>query len=201
MRLYHLIAVLALMPLAQDPPPTPPDAPAKEAQAKPFTLSDSERAKQLAKDIEGPWQLQRADWQEASMRQGDAVGFALFHDGYLAIEIHGRGLNLAPGLLGEFFQTGFHRYQFDPIGRLQTFSMIGVHNLTPDTEVEYEVPGQRREFTVQLVEDSLTLTRADGTRLSFLRLGKLPFPGALDPERDMFGRKRPESDDEETEQE
>jgi hypothetical protein len=73
---------------------------------------------------------------------------------------------------------------------LETYSLIGTHNITEDEEYSFEDPGLRREYNVQVEDERLTLTRTDRkARLTFMRLGKLRFPEAKEGGGvDFYGR-------------
>jgi hypothetical protein len=182
MRLEPFLLVLALAPWSRQTP--------SAQDVKPFPLSDSAQAALVEERIDGAWQLLKAVAPGFPLFPGDTEGFALFHDGYLSLEIHGISQVALDDSDGEFFQTGFHRYAFDGTGWMDTFSLIGVTNLTEDEDIVFEPAGGRRRFKVSLVEDQLTLERTDGTLLTFKRLGKLPFPGAVE-QLDAFGRPVP----------
>ncbi|MCK6445874.1 MAG: hypothetical protein L6Q99_05725 [Planctomycetes bacterium] len=184
MRFEPLLIVLALVPWNLQTPTTQ-DPSAQEP--KPFPLSDSAVAATLGEQIQGAWQLERIDSPLVPLMPADTEGYALFHDGYMALELHGitpMGLDDSDG---EFFQTGFHRYSLDGTGGMETSSLIGVTNLTDDEDIQFQPAGDRRRFRVSLLGEKLTLERTDGTRLFFQKLGKLPFPGAVE-QVDAFGR-------------
>ncbi|MBI5432602.1 MAG: hypothetical protein HZA52_07220 [Planctomycetes bacterium] len=181
MRLELVVLAFALAPWS-------PQAPAGQDPApQPFPLSDSAVASGLDVAITGAWQLQNIESTAIPLFPGDLIGYALFHDGYLSLEIHGVSQVGLDDSDGEFFQTGFHRYSFDGRGGMETYSMIGVSNLTEDEDVLFLPAGDRRKFKVTCLNERLTLERSDGLRLVFKKLGKLPFPGAVD-QVDAFGR-------------
>lgn len=163
-----------------------PQSPAPQ-EPIPFPLSDSASAVNLGELLVGAWQLERIESAQMPLSPGDVVGYALFLDGYMALEIHGVsrvGLEYSEG---QFFQSGFHRYVLDGLGGLETSSLIGVTNLTEDETIIFQSPGDRRRFRASISEERLTLVRSDGTTFRFMKLGKLPFPGQAE-QVDAFGR-------------
>ncbi len=185
MRSLSLLAALLVIPCVQDPKPAPP---ATQTPEKPlFPLGDAALAAHLNEQVEGAWQLQSAQAPDVVLFPGDTVGYALFHDGYVAVEIHGQGLEDSPDTDGQFFESGVHRYTIDGAGVMKTSLLIGTTNLTEDYMVQWMAPGGKRTFHAQFLNDVLTLTRVDGLVLTFKKLGKLPFPGVPD-NVDAFGR-------------
>lgn len=194
MRMEFLLVALALLTGAQQP-----SAPSKPTQtpARKFSLSDSARAETIEEGIQGAWQLQHAENPMIRLSRVTMVGYAIFREGYMALEIHGEGQVQPgfPGTLDYFFQTGVHRYQVNGQGQLETYSLIGTTNMMDVVGTQFEVPGQRRFFDVSLTETTLVLEKGDGARLTFFRLGTLPFPGQRGTleEFDMFGRRIPKA--------
>lgn len=182
MRFDSLFAALLLVPLIQDPTPAP-----QEPEKKPFALGDAAIAAHLNEQVEGMWKLTNAVGEDLALTQGDTVGYALFHDGYLGVEIHGRSSITFDKTNGDFFQSGLQRYFFGVTGRMYTFLLIGTTNLTADESVSFMAPGDRREYQVTILNDILTMDRTDGVQLTFMRMGKTPFPGTAE-NVDAFGR-------------
>ena len=198
MRLEAFVLALLLVPWSQDPAQTPPATGAPGAtgaaptiQTKTF-LSDAERALQITEQLEGCWQLSSAENPMISLANVQMTGYAIFSGGYMSLEIHGVGLTLPnqTNLREYIFQTGFQRYQVSSTGMLDTYSLIGTTNTMDRVGVQFEMPGMRRSFRTEFKGSTLTLARSDGARLSFIKLGALPFPGQKS-EVDMFGRKLP----------
>ncbi|MCE9593684.1 MAG: hypothetical protein K8S98_05785 [Planctomycetes bacterium] len=181
MRFESLLLALMLTPWS------PQDPAKQDPTPKPFALSDSALASAAAKQLDGAWQLLRVESPTLELFQGDTIGYALFREGYMSLEIHGTGLTDMADTFGLFFQTGFHRYTLDGTGGMETYSMIGVTNLTHYEDVEFQPPGERKRFKFSIQNDTLALEKPDGTRLTFIKLGKLPFPGAVE-QVDAFGR-------------
>lgn len=195
MRLEALVLALVLLPWSQNPVPVPPAAGAAGTAQTPETkpLSPEQlRTKQIADQLEGCWQLSSADSPMLDLANLQMTGYAIFREGYMSLEIHGVGLTLAnqSNLREYIFQTGFQRYQINPNGMLETYSLIGSTNTMDRLGVQFEMPGMRRSFRTEFKGSSMTLARSDGARLTFMKLGALPFPGQKS-EIDMFGRKVP----------
>lgn len=156
------------------------------------------KAARVREGILGAWQLTRGEIPDLGASGGGVAGYALFMDGYMSLEIHVFG-NTAPDSQNIFFQTGTHRWKISDTGTLDTYSLIGTHNITEDEEYELEQPGQRRAYKVRIDNEQMVLERIDRTsRLTFTRLGKLRFPDGKDaPGFDFYGRPiKPKAGDE-----
>ncbi len=165
--LAPLTIALALA-LPQDPKPQEPPAPHRPS----FFGGDAE-ATRIRGEILGAWQLTKGELPALGASGGGVAGYALFLDGYMSMEIHVEG-NQARFSNNTFFQTGTHRWKIGDRPVLETYGLIGTNNTTEDEEYDYEQPGARREYKVQLDGDRLILERADLTgRLTFMRLGKM----------------------------
>jgi len=184
MRMFLAPLSLALaLALPQDPKVQEPPKPKAG-----FAGVDVE-ATRVRNEILGAWQLTRGEIPDLGTTGSGVAGYAIFIDGYMSIEIHVQGSG-DPISEGVYFQTGTHRWQIAETGLLETFGLIGTHNVTEDEEYDFEEPGVRREYKVQLEGERLTLTRTDHkARLTFMRLGKLRFPdGKEGPGVDFYGR-------------
>lgn len=139
--------------------------------------------------ILGAWQLTRGEIPAFGVGGGGVAGYALFLDGYMSMEIHviaNKGSRSSETL----FQTGTHRWMMEDNGTLNTYGLIGTHNITESEDFDFEQPGERRSYRVQLQNEQLILERTDrSSRLTFTRLGKLRFPdGKETPGTDFYGR-------------
>jgi hypothetical protein len=106
----------------------------------------------------------------------------------MSFEVHVLG-NTAPDSPNTFFQTGTHRWKLEDNGILETFSLIGAHNVNEIEEYEFEQPGQRREYRARIDGEQLVLERVDRTsRFTFTRLGKLRYPDGEAGGTDFYGR-------------
>ena len=169
-RLPCLLAAAALLAwpaLPQDPP--------ERDQRWPFGLE--KEIERLNEGIVGPWQLVSAEMPTRAIDPGRVKGYLLVMEGYLSLEVHLQAVKSLPDTLGLFFQTGTHRWRVNEQAKIETHSLIGMHNFTFDEEPEFQPPGERKTFEVQLDEDRLTLRKPGDSTLVFRRLGKLPFPG------------------------
>ena len=169
-----------------------PQTPKGQEPAKPrpgvFEAADVQAAR-AREGILGAWQLTRGEIPAFGVGGGGVAGYALFMDGYMSMEIHvvaNKGSRSAETL----FQTGTHRWMIEDNGTLDTYGLIGTHNITEDEEYDFEPPGERRSYRVQFEGDHLVLERTDrSSRLTFTRLGKLRFPDGKDaPGLDFYGR-------------
>lgn len=178
-----LTLILALA-APQDPKGQQPTPPARQGG---FETVESQGAR-LREGILGAWQLTRGEVPDLGVSSGGVVGYALFIDGYMSFEIHVIGRTGPDDM--DYFQTGTHRWKLEDNGTLETFSLIGTHNITEDEEFDFEEPGVRREYKVSMENDRMVLERSDRTsRFTFMRLGKLRFPDGKDsPGVDFYGR-------------
>ncbi len=174
-------------PAVQDPP-APPVGGFESAQL---------RGDRVRESLLGAWQLTRGEIPALGVAGGGVAGYAIFIEGYMSMEVHAQGKTV-PDSQDSFFQTGTHRWKYEDTGVLETFSLIGTHNVTDDEEYEFEQPGARRAYKVQVDGDRLVLERADrSARLNFMRLGKLRYPDDKDgPGVDFFGRPIPPAEGE-----
>lgn len=186
MRLFLIPLALALALAFQAPqvpagqePPTP----------RPGTFEGEDvRAARVRESILGAWQLTRGEIPDLGVAGGGVAGYALFMEGYMSLEIHAYG-NTAPDSQNTFFQTGTHRWKLADNGTLETYSLIGTHNITEDEEYDFESPGQRRTYKVRIDNDEMVMEKADRTaRMTFKRLGKLRYPDAKENGVDFYGR-------------
>jgi hypothetical protein len=185
------LVLAGALALAQDPPPPARggggDGGEQEEEVPKWPLASDARNEALRKELLGAWQVVQTEHRGSTLPGGSGTGFALFVDGYLSIEVHMRLVSALPGGTGLFFQTGTHRWRLTPGGQMETSSLIGTHNFTPDEQVRFQPPGEARVWNVLLDGPQLTLERPGESRLVLRKLGFLPFPGE-DPE---FGFKRP----------
>jgi hypothetical protein len=181
------LGALILLPV-QEPPQDP--TPAEEA-ARQWRDGSRIQAERMTKEIVSAWQLVRCERPSEDLAHGDVAGYALFTEGYMSLEIHLQSQLIPADGEGVFFQSGVHRWRFDESARLETVGLIGVDNFNDDEEFAFESPGERRQFRAWVSGDELVLERTDTqTKLTFQRLGKLPFPGQ-EQGRDFYGRKAP----------
>lgn len=187
MRLFLAPVTFALALVLPQEPKQPGD---QDPPARPGGRfeTEAERSVRAREGILGAWQLSRGEIPSLGVSAGGVAGYALFMDGYMSLEFHVLG-NTSPDSSNTFFQTGTHRWKLEDNGLLQTYSLIGTHNVTDDEEYDFEVPGQRREYRVRLDGEQLVLEKNDRTaRFTFTRLGKLRFPDAKDGATDFYGR-------------
>ncbi len=160
------------------------------AKPRPGTFEGADvKAARVREAILGAWQLTRGEIPDLGVGGSGVAGYALFMDGYMSMEIHvlaNQGSRSSEAL----FQTGTHRWKLEDNGTLDSYGLIGTHNITEDEEFDFEQPGQRRSYKVRIDGEQLVLEKTDHTaRLTFTRLGKLRFPDGKDgPGFDFYGR-------------
>ena len=119
--------------------------------------------------MQGIWKVEKAEWDEIGTFSGqDLEGRMLIDEGHLAYEVHA---SVYDDLDEEYllFESGVSRYQFSPVGELETITMVGADNLTSLLELSTARPGEIIRFRVRLAGDVLLLDRADA-RFSLRRV-------------------------------
>ncbi len=171
----------SLWPHALQSAPVPGQAPTPRNQGgfgDDRAFDGNAQAQRLNEELLGVWQLARADFTGPRATTTSTGGYLVVQDGTMALEMHLQSPDHLRQTHGLFFQTGVFRWQITPGGKLEAVSLIGTSNLTSDEKVEYEAPGTRREYSITLLADQLTLTKADRTTFVWRRVPKLPFPKA-----------------------
>ena len=87
--------------------------------------------------MQGIWKIEKAEWDEIGTFSGqDLEGCMLIDEGHLAYEVHA---SVYDDLDEEYliFESGVSRYQFSPVGELETIAMVGADNLTSFLELEH----------------------------------------------------------------
>ena len=125
--------------------------------------------KRLTEEIEGSWiLLDYVDPTEVVLDDIETQGFATFHDGFMQI------LLTEPGVRLRLFRravddlwvwSGAYRYRIDPLGFLQTQSVMGFDN--SDGLLLTEDSGLAEEYLVTLQDGELVLRRNDGITYTF----------------------------------
>jgi hypothetical protein len=187
-----LTALFVILPLL--PWSGPAGDPAQDGDPAPVNWRTSPELtrEHYQKELRGAWQLTRAQRGGEVFSGGNAAGYAIFSEGYMALELHLFSEDHLPDTDGTFFQTGVHRWQINAATELETHGLIGTTSFTEDEQVTFEPPGQRRAFRVAMEGKNLVLRHTDNWgELRFRRLGDLPFPGSRGPDTDFYGRKLP----------
>ncbi len=173
--LSGLLALPAGAALFQDPE----DPPVEEAPTE-GTLARQryDQRQQIEKDLEGAWLLTYYQPAVGVFDQNNVQGFAIFYGGYLSLTLQAQTFEaefLGPGHQA-YVQGSAHRYRISDQLELQTAAIMGFHNLNEDEEIMFEVPTGAREYRVSVDGEKLELTRVDGARFLFSRLGETEFP-------------------------
>lgn len=179
--LFALLLAAAPLPVAllgdQDPPETPPE----EEEPRPgLTAHREEERARVEAALEGTWMLLRYDPPAAIFDPTNVQGVAVFQDGYLSLTVMAQ--TFQPEFFGDgvqlFVQGGAHRYRVNELGELQTAAIMSFHNFDDEELLQVEASGSPREYTLEIDETGTTLrmTKADGTALSWSRLGETEFP-------------------------
>ena len=123
------------------------------------------------------WRLTRFIHPTNDIDRYDVRGFLWADPVYMTFMVH------AVPLSGNFFtdnsilmQGGVHHWRINTEGVLQTSAVISHTNFVGYMQLEPNYTP--REFQIDLVGDSLTLTRSDGGILTFERITPTPFPQA-----------------------
>ena len=182
-----LIATLSLtalgawrpQPLPSQQEQAPPAEPPRDSRLFGRTAG---RDAELIEKLQGMWQLLHIEDPNLPPEGRSHHGFLMVSGQFLAIEVHVAWDDEDGYPLEDAFQSGMHEFEIDRVGRLRTVSLIGSF-LDEEEELDWEVPGTPRDFSVSLTGNFLTLARSDGSTLDFAR--RLPRTGHA---KDFFGR-------------
>ncbi len=151
----------------------------EKEKLSPVTRFYREEQERLSKGIEGSWILMTYHDPDGAIGEDVLSGFATFHAGFLTLMIQAAGVRarfLRQVAQQYYVQAGSHRYRIDPLGFLQTSTVMGFSNSFDDFEVFPEPAGFTREYSIELTEAELALRRPDGTILTFRRVEAGEFP-------------------------
>ena len=150
----------------------------EEDRRSPMARFQDDEQKRLTEGIEGSWVLlDYIDPTEVVLDDIQTQGFATFHDGFMQI------LMTEPGVRLRLFRravddlwvwSGAYRYRIDPLGFLQTQSVMGFDN--SDGLLLSEDSGQAEEYQVLLQDGELVLRRNDGVTYTFRSATAGEFP-------------------------
>jgi hypothetical protein len=156
-------------------------------------LKATGKSDELVKQLMGCWMLVDIDDAEFPPEGRTQVGYLLVGQDFLALEMHIVWDTDQGVMVDDDFQSGIHEYRIDPNGVLTTSSLIGgfLEDEGGELNLQWEDPATLRRFQTKLAGNFLTLTRSDGSRLSFSRQ-----PLRHSKTRDVFGHetepKKPE---------
>lgn len=172
-----LATALGTGPLAR---PAEVHAPERAVQDDPPPLPFPGRVDPLdatREALQDYWRLTRFIHPTNDIDRYDVRGFLWADPIYMTFMVH------AVPLSGNFFtdnsilmQGGVHHWRINTEGVLQTSAVISHTNFVGYMQLEPNYTP--REFQIDLVGDSLTLTRSDGGILTFERITPTPFPQA-----------------------
>lgn len=137
----------------------------------------------------GAWRLVQMVDEELPDNGRTEEGFLLFSPGFMALEWHVMWNTQGGTGVEDDFASGIHSWDLDSLGNLTSNVLIGAF-LDEDEVLEYEQPGFAWTFLARISGGMLTLTRNDGSRMTFVRHGG----SGRGPGSDIFGRNS--SDDE-----
>lgn len=169
---------LAGLALAQSPAERPAGRTGQEGRI-PSSFYSDRVTPETHRAMQGVWRIEKMEWRGQSWAGGDIAGFAVIDEGHLALELHAKiFLNSAQEML---LQTGIYRYDFDEVGQLVTYALIGSDTIQDPLEVTPTPPGEASRFRVRLGGDVLTLTRPESSLT--MRRAVQPPPPFHDPRR------------------
>ena len=160
----------------------------------------------LSVRMRGCWQITDLDNREWPNAGRDLLGYLLITDGFLSFEVQAfwdtRNQDIP-----DAYQTFLSRFTVDRTGKVLSESLIGSFLDREQGSLEWENPGLPREFVAVMPNDStLEIEWGNGSRMTFARLTGArtttasffgqPSSTDLGAERDLFGRERKSSDDE-----
>ncbi len=178
MRRILLALVLALPALLvgrQDPPPPPAPEP-------PPLLEPGARGAATMQQLEGAWTLQEIAGSRVPLEPGEVNGFALIVDGYIAMVLHAR--ELERGLLEVArqrlrVQGTLRQFEVRDTGSMLSASIIG-HSTFGGEDIALEPVNAPSSYVVEVIGDTLFITRDDNSKLVFRRMRPGMFPRAAE---------------------
>ena len=162
-------------------------------QGYPWNNISKGQGEKMLEELEGAWRLIKVTSPELNTTLRGDTGVALFTKDYMSFEMHLGWHDPLGGLADWQFQSGTHRITIDGQKLLHLELQIGAA-FDIEGEIQFEVPGSRRSFRVELLGPSLVLTRTDtNDRFEFKRMHN----PSLDKKRDIYGRVIKEKSEEE----
>jgi hypothetical protein len=158
---------LAGLTLAQEPRGRAEDQSSRPAAPRGYGQIDAS----VHKAMQGIWKIEKIDWETEHFQGQDLAGFMLIDEGHLAFEVHARAYDDRNAEILAF-QSGISRYQFSPVGELETISMVGSDNFGNFYDLEAVPPGEVRRSRVRLAGDVMLIDRPD----SHISLRRVPSP-------------------------
>ncbi len=194
--MHRIVSILLATGLSFGASPSAAHQDSQELRPAQPKSSRAANKKTLAK-MQGAWQL--TDVRLIDADKTDFGGLRLEHSGYavvsgryIAIEFHFRltegetaDLQLGPNQTasdrGRSLATGVHKMEMQNGEEIETTSLIGT-TIGRFAAPEFEPPGTKRIYHVDITGDTMVLTRDDGHTLTFERM--------IDDEQsfDIFGR-------------
>ena len=161
------------------------------------TRSFEERSAAMDELLIGAWRLTAYNDPKSTFSPNSIVGYALFVDGFMSIELHVGEVD-SFGLLAEFMMSGTYRYTWNDAARLRLTQLIGSTNLNYDEELAFLPPGTTREYAVEIDTAGMRMRRLDdrngstGSLFVFQRMDNHSARAKL--KRDFFGRIVPDDE-------
>ena len=185
-----LALTLALVPTLSQDSQTDDKA---GTQGYPWNNISKDQGEKMLEELEGAWRLIKVTSTELNTTLRGDTGVALFTKDYMSFEMHLGWHDPLGGLADWQFQSGTHRISVDGQKILHLDLQIGAA-FDIEGEIQFEVPGSRRSFRVEILGPSLILTRTDtADRFEFKRMDN----PHLDKKRDIYGRVIPDKEESE----
>ena len=156
-RTLGLLACLALLPA---------HAAVRAQEGRPSRITAAEvrqaRVEEMQEEILGLWKITRMRNQVGVFQDKDLVGYMLVTPEHLSLEFHVLNYPKDQGFEGfeELFQTGIHEWKFTSMAELEMVGLIGTDGTT-GTWPEFEAPGKKRLFRIQLGGGQMRLERGN----------------------------------------
>lgn len=188
-----------LVPLGRSVPQDPAqeqEQQQEEDRRSPMARFQEDEQKRLTEEIQGSWiLLDYVDPTEVIFEDIQTSGFVTFHDGFMQILLTEPGVRLRllrRSVPDMWIWTGAYRYRIDPLGFLQTQSIMGLDN--SEGVLLEETADLAEEYLVTLVDGELGLRRNDGLTLTFRKATAGDFPDdaiqAIESRRGISGETR-----------
>jgi len=162
----------------QDPAPQAVDGRGEDPAPDPTAVKGWALAPEWS-PLLGTWGLMNFAHPAEVFESGSVGGYISISNGFLSLIIHARPMvgENKTAMPDHLAQAGLHRWRMSEVGApnlMQLASVMAHSNF--GYELQWERPNEPREFLVELDGDTMTLTRADYSVLTFRRITNAGFP-------------------------
>lgn len=133
---------------------------------------------ELRAGLIGSWTLTEFEHVANDLSGIDVAGYLGITEDLLTIVLHTADPTVRASDDPRRFQAGVHHWRLSENSRLQTASVLG-HSNFAGGQLSFESLYTTREYELVLSDRNLSLIRADGSSLRFLKLPEQAFPEAV----------------------